>query len=71
MKYFNTVGVTDQKDHYFLPHRLNWDQLIDFIEKQYYFILHAPRQSGKTTAIREFVEYLNKAIYHSNNLEFE
>jgi hypothetical protein len=59
-KYFNTVGVTDPEKHYFLPHRLNWDQLRDFIEKQYYFILHAPRQSGKTTAIIEFVQKLNQ-----------
>jgi AAA domain-containing protein len=60
MRYFNTVGVTNPKKHYFLPHRLNWDQLKGFIEKQYYFVLHAPRQSGKTTAIREFVQHLNQ-----------
>jgi AAA domain-containing protein len=60
MKYFNTVGVTDPKRHYFLQHRLNWGQLKEFIEKQYYFILHAPRQSGKTTAIIEFVRKLNQ-----------
>jgi len=60
MKYFNTVGVTNPEKHYFLPHRLNWHQLEEFIEKEYYFILHAPRQSGKTTAIKEFVDHLNK-----------
>jgi hypothetical protein len=60
MKYFNTVGVTNPKDHYFLPHRLNWQQLEEFIQKKYYFILHAPRQSGKTTAIIEFVKKLNQ-----------
>jgi len=60
MKYFNTVGPINPQNHYFLPHRLDWNQLTDFIEKQYYFILHAPRQSGKTTAIREFVKHLNE-----------
>lgn len=60
MKYFNTVGPIDPKKHYFLPHRLDWAELADFIEKQFYFILHAPRQSGKTTAIKEFVRHLNK-----------
>lgn len=60
MKFFNTVGVTDPNKHYFLPHRLDWDQLIGFIDKEYYFILHAPRQSGKTTAIIEFVHHLNQ-----------
>ena len=60
MRYFNTVGAIDPKDHYFLPHRLDWKQLIGFIEKKYYFVLHAPRQSGKTTAIIEFVKHLNQ-----------
>ncbi len=59
MKFFNTVGRIDPKEHYFLSHRLDWDQLEDFIEKKYYFLLHAPRQSGKTTAIIEFVRHLN------------
>ena len=49
---------------------MDWDQLEDFIEKKYYFILHAPRQSGKTTSIIEFVKHLNqketyKALYLS------
>ena len=60
MRYFNTVGAIDPKKHYFLPHRLNWKELIGFIEKEYYFVLHAPRQSGKTTAIIEFVKHLNQ-----------
>lgn len=59
MRFFNTVGASNPKDHYFLPHRLDWKQLTDFIEKKYYFVLHAPRQSGKTTAIIEFVNHLN------------
>ncbi len=60
MKYFNTVGVTKPGKHYFLPKRLDWELLTDFIEKEYYFVLHAPRQSGKTTAIIEFVKHLNE-----------
>lgn len=60
MKFFNTVGVIDPERHYFLPQRLNWKQLTEFIEKQYYFILHAPRQSGKTSSIIEFVKHLNE-----------
>jgi len=60
MKFFNTVGITLPDKHYFLPHRLDWNQLTNFIDKEYYFILHAPRQSGKTTAIIEFVNYFNQ-----------
>lgn len=60
MKFFNTVGVIDPQRHYFLPRRLDWEQLTEFIERQYYFMLHAPRQSGKTTSIIEFVKHLNE-----------
>lgn len=69
-RFFNTVGAINPQKHYFIPHRLNWDLLTDFIKKEYYFVLHAPRQSGKTTSIIEFVKHLNeegtyKALYLS------
>ncbi len=59
-KFFNTVGAINPEDNYFIPHRLDWNQLTNFIKKKYYFVLHAPRQSGKTTAIIEFVKHLNQ-----------
>ncbi len=69
-KFFNTVGAINPQKHYFIPRRLDWNQLSNFIKKEYYFVLHAPRQSGKTTAIIEFVKHLNlegtyKALYLS------
>ena len=71
-RFFNTVGAINPDKHYFLPHRLNWKQLEDFIEKEYYFVVHAPRQSGKTTAIIEFVKHLNKkGKYKSLYVSFE
>lgn len=60
MRFFNTAGVINPKIHYYVPHRLNEAHLLQLIEQQKYFILHAPRQSGKTTAIRMFVQYLNE-----------
>lgn len=60
MKSFCISGPVIFTDHYFLSHRLDWAQLQDFIEKKFYFVLHAPRQSGKTTAIKEFVAHLNE-----------
>lgn len=33
MRFFNTVGAINPEDHYFLPHRLDWAQLEEFIEK--------------------------------------
>ncbi len=32
-KFFNTAGVVNPENHYFLPHRLDWKQLTKFIEK--------------------------------------
>lgn len=59
MRFFNTEGPIKPDEHYFVPHRLNWEEIFDLIEKQKYFVLHAPRQSGKTTAIQEVVRQLN------------
>ncbi|MBM3199147.1 MAG: ATP-binding protein, partial [Chlamydiae bacterium] len=67
-KFFSIAGAVNPKDHYFIPRRLDWERVLDFIEKKHYFILHAPRQSGKTTAILEWVRKMNligkyKAFY--------
>ena len=71
-RFFNTAGVIDPKEHYFLPHRLDWDQLEQFIERNYYFVIRAPRQSGKTIEIIEFVRHLNeKGQYRALYLSVE
>lgn len=48
------------KDNYYIPQRLNWGRLNQLLDNKYYFLVHAPRQSGKTTAILEYVKYLNQ-----------
>ncbi len=58
-KTFCIAGPIVENYHYFLPRRLNWDELNKYIELMYYFVLHAPRQSGKTTAVEEFVRHIN------------
>jgi len=68
MRIFNTEGPIDPAKHYFVPHRLDEIQMNQLIDLQKYFILHAPRQSGKTTAITMFTKQLNdqgkyKALY--------
>ena len=40
---------------------MNEAELMQLIDEQKYFILHAPRQSGKTTAMRWLVDQLNAA----------
>ncbi|MBM3204176.1 AAA family ATPase [Candidatus Woesearchaeota archaeon] len=59
MKIFNTTGPIDPQKHYFVSQRLNDGQIRRLIEEEKYFILHAPRQSGKTTAARILVEQIN------------
>lgn len=68
MKFFTIAGPVNPTDHYFIPHRLNEVEISRFISEKKYFILHAPRQSGKTTAILQLVTQLNqdgkyKALY--------
>lgn len=56
---FRIAGPIDPERHYFVPRRLDWDDLHRLIRNCEYFVLHAPRQSGKTTAILEFCAHLN------------
>ena len=68
MKFFNTSGIIDPNDHYCVPHRLNHEDLRNLIDTKRYFALHAPRQTGKTTEVIQFIQFLNqkghyKALY--------
>lgn len=54
MKMFCTAGPINPEFHYFIPHRLNRADLHRLITSKEYFVLHAPRQSGKTTGILEY-----------------
>lgn len=69
MKTFCIAGPVVATDHYFISHRLDRDTKIhQLLEEKKYFILHAPRQSGKTTGLLELVKILNdggvyKALY--------
>ncbi len=55
---FCIAGPVIPSRHYFVTHRLDWDQLITLIGNRQYFVLHTP-QSGKTSAIDEFIHYMN------------
>lgn len=52
-KFFNTGGPCDLEYHYMLPAaaRLLEENVMRLIETQSYFVIHAPRQTGKTTAL--------------------
>ena len=59
MKRFCIAGPIKPELHYFIPRRLNREQLDMLLSTMQYFVFHAPRQSGKTTAIEEYMAYLN------------
>lgn len=58
-KTFCIAGPIQPEKHYYLPFRMNEAELMHLIEQEKYFILHAPRQSGKTTAMKWLVNKLN------------
>ncbi|QTA82034.1 Uncharacterized protein dnl_43970 [Desulfonema limicola] len=53
MKFFNTAGPVNCKDHYCLPplKRFKLEELLNLIDEKKYFVLHAPRQTGKTSCL--------------------
>lgn len=60
MKKFCIAGPIDPDRHYHIRKRLIRNEVDTLIEDHQYFVLHAPRQSGKTSAIEEYIRYLNK-----------
>src|SRR5215469_6043802 len=58
---FNVAGPCVPGDHYMLdPMRGIGDELMDFIYGKKYFVIHAARQSGKTTLLWELADRINK-----------
>ncbi len=48
---FNTAGPCRLEDDYMLPPSVRLPHILPLIDAKKYFILHAPRQTGKTTAL--------------------
>ncbi|MGH9832632.1 MAG: AAA family ATPase, partial [Blastocatellia bacterium] len=51
MKHFNTTGPCRSDIHYLLPAAARLPDVRRLIDTQNYFVLHAPRQVGKTTTM--------------------
>ncbi|WP_218003197.1 ATP-binding protein [Nocardia concava] len=51
MRYFNTAGPCYPDLHYMIPVEERLPDARMYIEFGFYFVVHAPRQSGKTTAL--------------------
>jgi hypothetical protein len=62
MRFFNTEGPVNSDKHYCLPPLQRWDlaEILRLIEQEKYFLLHAPRQTGKTTCLLALADHLNR-----------
>ena len=60
-RYFNTTGPCMPHMHYMLPpaDRLIGASLDRYIRDQLYWVLHAPRQTGKTTFLQSWMREIN------------
>ena len=60
-RFFNTAGPIKADIHYNVDplKRIDLDEITGLIQQQKYFILHAPRQTGKTSCLLALRDYLN------------
>ena len=61
MRFFSTAGPVRPDEHYAIPPlgRIELGNLLDLIQSKQYFVLHAPRQTGKTSALIALRDHLN------------
>ena len=61
LRFFNTTGPCNPEEHYMLPpeERLVGAQLHRYIRDKLYWVLHAPRQTGKTTFLQSWMREIN------------
>ncbi len=61
MRFFNTAGPIIAEDHYHIAplERIDLNEVLLLIEQKRYFVMHAPRQTGKTSALLALMDELN------------
>ncbi|WP_437791013.1 ATP-binding protein [Sorangium sp. So ce693] len=59
-RWFNTAGPCNPADHYMLPPEERLPGVRDLIDRKAYFVLHAPRQIGKTTSLLTLAQALTR-----------
>ncbi|MBI5487652.1 MAG: ATP-binding protein [Deltaproteobacteria bacterium] len=58
MRRFNTAGPCDPEMHYMLPPEPRLPEARGLVAQNGYFVVHAPRQTGKTTTLRALARTL-------------
>ena len=61
-RFFNTAGPNRPKEQYTIDplSRFDLDDMLMLIRQKKYFVLHAPRQTGKTSCMLALRDYLNQ-----------
>ena len=59
--FFNNAGPCIPEDHYMIDplRRIDHERVEDLIAEKRYFVLHAPRQTGKTSCLLALMHHLN------------
>ena len=70
MRFFTTEGPVRAEDNYCLPPLQRWDlaEVLGLIEQKKYFLLHAPRQTGKTIPYNDLPGDVYQGILQSIGL---
>jgi len=58
-KFFNTAGLCTPDKHHMVPPLNRLTEIKLYIKNEFYFTIHAPRQSGKTTYLHALTQKLN------------
>jgi type II secretory pathway predicted ATPase ExeA len=61
VRWFNIAGPCKPDIHYMLPPTVRLPKLERLIQQQGYFVIHAPRQTGKTTAMLALAKQLTES----------
>jgi len=64
-RFFNTAGPCRPEMHYMLPPERRLPDIRRLIDQELYFVVHAPRQSGKTTCFRSLAQSLTAGGRHA------
>ncbi|MDR1223052.1 MAG: AAA-like domain-containing protein [Tannerella sp.] len=59
MRYFNTAGPCNRAKHYMIEASTRLKGVEQLIDMEQYFVIHAARQSGKTTYLNDLAARLN------------
>lgn len=59
-RHFNTAGPCEPDRHYLVPPLPRFPEARELIDQQAYLVLHAPRQTGKTTTLRALAKALTE-----------